>query len=270
MGDGAPRAQAQLVWKSAEWNLGDFRKLVENPARIKQVYDVARIGDGKFLNNIKNSLNGLRFGFGIPEQQIKVAAALHGPANMINYDDYIWDKYQVGKWLAVADPATGKPAVRNIFFPAKSQSANAGVPEDPDDPKSLYQDSSVQTLEKRGVRFLSCHTATEEQARALIQRSHLMQTPEEIVQDMLGHVCLACSSWPPWWPPSRCSRPRAASLTLPYNPKGADECDSIASYRRSSFFRLRRGIRTDHAALEQWSERSRRAHRIQLSRRRHG
>jgi hypothetical protein len=48
------------------------------------VYDVISISEGAFLNNMKNSLNGLRFGFGIPKEQIKVVGALHGPANMLN------------------------------------------------------------------------------------------------------------------------------------------------------------------------------------------
>jgi hypothetical protein len=63
---------------------------------VKQVYDVTQIAEGKFLNNIKNSLNGLHFGFGIPNEQIKIVAALHGPANMLNYDDFIWNKYKIG------------------------------------------------------------------------------------------------------------------------------------------------------------------------------
>src|ERR1700692_4373761 len=75
-------AEAQLVWKTSEWKVAEFQKLVNNPARIKQVFDIVQIGDGKFLNNIKNSFNGLRFGFGIREQQIKFAAALHEPANL--------------------------------------------------------------------------------------------------------------------------------------------------------------------------------------------
>jgi hypothetical protein len=53
------------------------------------------INDGKFLNNMKNSLNGLRFRFGIPKDEIKVAGALHGPADMLNYDDYVWNKYRL-------------------------------------------------------------------------------------------------------------------------------------------------------------------------------
>ena len=74
---GVPRAaEAQLVWKTSEWKLAEFQKLVNEPARVKQVYDVAQIGDGKVQNSVKNSLNGLRFGFGIPEHQIKIVAGL--------------------------------------------------------------------------------------------------------------------------------------------------------------------------------------------------
>ncbi len=179
----APEAQGQLVWKSSQWNIADFRKLIGDPARIKQIYDVVGIGNGKFLNNIKNSLNGLSFGFGIPEQQMKVAAGLHGPANMVNYDDYIWEKYRVGEWLSVTDPTTGKPAVRNIFYPEKTAAS-----QDPNDEHSPDQDTSVQRLQARGVQFLSCHTALEEQARALVRRDKLTQTPEAIVRDMLAHA----------------------------------------------------------------------------------
>jgi intracellular sulfur oxidation DsrE/DsrF family protein len=185
LGQAAPSDQPLLVWKSSQWKIEDFRKLVEDRARIKQVYDVTQINQGKFLSNVKNSLNGLRFGFDIPEQQIKIAVALHGPANMINYDDAIWAKYQVGEWLNVTDPATGKPAARNLYYLAKGQPGSA---QDPDDPNSVDQDSSVQTLQTRGVQFLSCHTALEEQAHALIRRNKLTESPEVIVQDMLAHA----------------------------------------------------------------------------------
>jgi len=38
------------------------------------------------------------------------------------------------------------------------------------------------------VKRLACHTATEEQARALIAHNHLTQQPEEIVKEMLAHT----------------------------------------------------------------------------------
>jgi hypothetical protein len=39
---------------------------------------------------------------------------------MLNYDEYVWDKYGIGEWLNVIDPATGKPAVKNLFYKSKT------------------------------------------------------------------------------------------------------------------------------------------------------
>lgn len=181
-------ADAQLVYTTTDWNPADFNRVLRSPAHIKQAYDVVPINGGMFLNNIKNSLNGLHYGFGIPVQQIKVVGGLHGPANMLNFDDYVWSKYQIGAWLDVKDPATGKPATKNIFYPSKAGAALKYASNDPDSRESIYQDSSIQALQHRGVTFLSCHTATEEQVRALIHHNNLKQQPEEIVHDMLAHM----------------------------------------------------------------------------------
>jgi len=154
---GVPDAtEAQLVWKASKWKLAELEKLVQDPARIKQLYDVVQIGDGKFLSNIKNSFDGLQFGFGIPERQIKIAAALHGPANMLNYDDYIWEKYQIGEWLKVTDPATGKPAMKNLFYKSKSGLMPESAAKNPDDLDSIYQDTGMQSpaIEGRAVSEL--------------------------------------------------------------------------------------------------------------------
>jgi hypothetical protein len=181
-------ASAQLVYKSTDWNLAEFDRLVKHPARVKQVFDEIQIGGGRFLNNIKNSLNGLHFGFNIPMDQIKIVSATHGPANMLNFDDYVWKKYRVGEWLKVDDPATGQPAVRNTFLVRKSAADGKGAPPDPNDENSSLQDTSIQALQARGVQFLCCHTATEEQARALIKQWSLTQPPEEVVKDLLAHT----------------------------------------------------------------------------------
>lgn len=182
---GGESAEAQLVYKRSDWNVKEFDELLRVPARAKQVYDVTAINDGMFLKNIKNSLNGLHYGFGIPQGQIRILAGLHGPANLLNYDDYVWEKYRIGEWLNENDPQTGKPAVRNPYYASK---AGKSASQDPDDEKSVFQDASVQALQARGVKFLSCHTALEEQARALVRRWKLAQPPEEIVKDMLAHV----------------------------------------------------------------------------------
>lgn len=188
IGTQSPGADAQLVYTTKDWSTTEFDQLAKLPARVKQVYDVSAIGGGKFLNNIKNSLNGLHFGFGIPDNQIKVVAALHGAANMLNFDDYIWEKYGIGAWLDVDDPGTGKPATRNPFYPSKGGADLHYASQDPDSEDSIYQDTSIAALQHRGVKFLSCHTASEEQVRKLIPHNHLSEKPEQIVTDMLAHA----------------------------------------------------------------------------------
>ena len=188
LGAMASSANSQLVYKRSDWKIAEFDQLVKNPARVKQVFDENQIGGGKFLNNIKNSLNGLQFGFNIPPDQIKIIAALHGAAIVFNFNDYVWQKYRIGEWLKVEDPKTGQPAVRNPFFASKVAPELHYATQDPDDEKSLFQDTSMQALQLRGVQFLCCHTATEEQSRLLIKQFALSQQPEEVVKDLLGHT----------------------------------------------------------------------------------
>jgi len=188
LGATASSANPQLVYKRSDWKIAEFDRLIKNPSRVKQVFDENQIGGGKFLNNIKNSLNGLHFGFDIPSDQIKVLAAMHGPANALNFNDYVWQKYHIGEWLKVQDPKTGQPAVRNPFFVSNAAPEMHYATQDPNDENSLFQDSSIQALQLRGVQFLCCHTATEEQSRALIKQFALSQRPEEVVKDLLEHT----------------------------------------------------------------------------------
>lgn len=186
--DASPASDAQLVYKKTDWKIEEFNQLAKSPARVKQVYDVVQVNEGKFLNNIKNSLNGFDFGFGIPKDQVKIAAGLHGPANLLNYDDSIWSKYSIGAWLKVNDPATGKPATRNPFYASKVAPDSKYTSQDPNSHDSIYQDTSIQALQSRGVKFLSCHTADEEQARAIIAFNKLTVEPEALVHEMLAHT----------------------------------------------------------------------------------
>src|SRR5882762_1502235 len=86
---------------------------------------------------------------------------LHGPANALNFNDYVWQKYHIGEWLKVQDPKTGQPAVRNPFFVSNAAPEMHYATQDPNDENSLFQDTSIQALQLRGVQFLCCHTATE-------------------------------------------------------------------------------------------------------------
>jgi hypothetical protein len=179
---------AQYVWQKSNWQAAEFDALTHSARRIKLAVHGFAINDARFLKNAKNSLTGLQFGSGIPADQIQIVCALNGPANMLNYSDYVWEKYRIGVWAKVDDPKSGQPAVRNIFYPSKSGTPLHYTSEDPSSEDSAYQDFSVQGLQARGVKFLSCHSSTEEAARALIKQNNLTAQPEEIVKDIHSHA----------------------------------------------------------------------------------
>lgn len=179
---------AQYVWQKADWQAAEFDSLTHVARRIKLVVHGFGINEARVLKNAKNALNGLRFGTTVAADQVQVVCALNGPANLMNYSDYVWEKYRVGAWLKENDPKTGEPAVRNIFYPSKAGASMRYGTDDPSSEDSLYQDYSVQALQSRGIRFLSCHSSTEETARTLIKLNGLTAQPEEIVKDIHAHA----------------------------------------------------------------------------------
>ena len=178
---------AQYVWQKSDWQAAEFDALTHASRRVKLVVHGFGINDARVLKNAKNALNGLRFGSNVANDQVQVVCALNGPANLMNYTDYVWEKYRIGAWLKENDPKTGEPAVRNNFYPAKGAQMHY-TSDDPSSDDSLYQDYSVQALQSRGVRFLRCHSSTEETARTLIKLNGLSEQPEEIVKDIHAHA----------------------------------------------------------------------------------
>jgi len=180
---------AQYVWQKTDWQqAGEFDALTRSPRRIKQVLHGFSISDARALKTSKNTLNGLRFGMGFAPDQVQVVCALNGPANLFNYDDYVWQKYRIGEFVKVNDPKTGEPALRNVFYPSSAGSSMKYPSDDPSSPDSAYQDFSVQGLQAHGVKFLSCHTSIEEAARAIIKQLNLPAQPEDVAKDMQAHV----------------------------------------------------------------------------------
>jgi intracellular sulfur oxidation DsrE/DsrF family protein len=179
----SPAATAQLITQQADWKMTEFAALLKNTARVKQLFDVHAVGDGKFLGSMKNTLNGFHFGFGFAESSIKLAAGLHGPANLLNFSDEMWEKYPLGVFAQVNDPKTSKPATRNIYL---HKTGNTST--DVNDRNSIYQDFTIEALQARGVKFLSCHNATQEAVRVMVAQSSLKTPLEEIVQDLQAHT----------------------------------------------------------------------------------
>lgn len=181
-------AHAQYVWEKKDWQAAEFDALTQLPRRIKQVIHAREMNGGRFLSMVKNSMNGILLGAAIPAAQVQVVCATNGPANSVNFGDAVWQKYRLGEAMKVTDPKTGEPAVRNIFYPSKAGAPLKYPSSDPSNEDSANQDTSIQGLQARGVRFICCHSSTEELARTLIKQNNLSDPPEDVARDIQAHV----------------------------------------------------------------------------------
>jgi hypothetical protein len=174
-----------FVERRADFDEAAFSRLVGKPADVRIVVEAIAFHPQTF-SNIKNALNGLQFGFGVPADRIAIAFAPHGASSAFTYTDYLWNKYKIGDFFKLKDDK-GNAIASNTFL---SPAADPNSSTDPDDPKSIYQDTSIQTLQKRGVLFFTCHTAVEEQARGLVKAGSAPSdmSASQVADDMLTHL----------------------------------------------------------------------------------
>jgi intracellular sulfur oxidation DsrE/DsrF family protein len=175
----------QLVERKADFNATEFARLVGKPADIRQMWEAVAFKPAVF-NNIKNSLNALQFGFGYAPARIAMVFCPHGPSTAYTYSDDIWSKYKIGDFYKTTD-TKGNPVATNVFLkPSKPLNSST----DPDDENGAFQDTSIETLQKRGVIFLTCHTAVEEQARALVKAGNAPagMSARDVADDLLTHL----------------------------------------------------------------------------------
>lgn len=174
----------RLVERKANFDEAAFAKIVGRPADIRQMFESVAFKP-TLLANVKNSLNGLHFGYGYAANRIAIVLANHGPSSAYAYSDYVWTKYKIGEFFGIKNDA-GETIATNIWLKAKMEDSSR----DPDDEKSLYQDTSIEALQKRGVTFLTCHTAVEEQSRAIVKKGLAPSgmTGTDVANDILTHV----------------------------------------------------------------------------------
>jgi len=174
-----------FIQDRAHFDEADFAARLGRAATIRQVYqNISYRPNG--LNNIKNALNGLQFGFGIEPGRIAIAAANHGPSSAYTFTDYVWSKYRIGEYYPIVG-GDGKAITRNLNL--RRTSALNG-PSDPNLETSPFQDKSIEALQHRGVIFMTCHTAVEELAVGLVQRKFAPAglEPSAVAADILTHL----------------------------------------------------------------------------------
>jgi hypothetical protein len=174
-----------LVETRAQFDAAGFDAIVGRPARIRQLFEAVAFKP-TIWNNVKNSFNGLQFGYGHAPGEITIAIAGHGPSAAYGYSDYVWRKYRIGEFFKITG-ADGQTIASNIWLKAK---APYDPRVSPDDERGMYQDTSIEMLQRRGVIIMACHTAAEEQARKLVAGGFAPagMTPSEVAADILTHL----------------------------------------------------------------------------------
>ncbi|HTC31502.1 MAG TPA: hypothetical protein VK702_12320 [Candidatus Acidoferrum sp.] len=171
-----------LVETAVQFDAHAFDKLVATSAEFRQVWDAGEL-QPRILGGVKNSLNGLQFGFNVAPANIAMAFVAHNTSNLLLYDDTAWSTYVLGQLFAVKDP-TGAVVQTNIFAPSRSTNSTA----DPSDVHGFYQDASITTLQRRGVHFFICNTALVQQAELIVRAGATRESPQEVADALRSHL----------------------------------------------------------------------------------
>ena len=174
-----------LIARKSHFDWRAFERLIDRDADIRQVWEAFSFRPAVF-NNLKNSLNGLEHGYGYKPDRIGLVFAPHGPSNAYNYNDHIWKTYRIGEAMNLRD-SKGDLVESNVFLKCNASLSGSL---DLDDERSLFQDTSIEGLNRRGILFLACATALQEQARIVRDGGFAPRkmTAVEIARDMLQNL----------------------------------------------------------------------------------
>ena len=117
----------------------------ELKGKHRTVFDMSAHRNGKPLNQAGNYLNAWRDAFGVKERDVNLVFGIHGEAIPIVLNDALWSRFKLGEQYEVMDAGTKTPSARNPF-----SAANAAAS------KLVSAETSVETLQQRGVRFIVC------------------------------------------------------------------------------------------------------------------
>ncbi|MGH9886386.1 MAG: hypothetical protein ACREBE_12705 [bacterium] len=149
----------------------DWMKALTAPHRT--VFDLSAHRNGKPLGQLKNHLDAWRDAFKTPERDVNIVVGVHGDAAPFVLTDALWARYKIGQQYEVTDGATKSPATHNVFTSAHA--AAAGL---------VTAEQSVESLQKRGVRFIVCMNTIANMTKKLVADG--MGTYEEVHAAIMG------------------------------------------------------------------------------------
>ena len=152
MGAGAARAaQAGAPtepWRAAREAQDDWMEL---PGRHRMVFDAtSAAAAGDAIDFADTYFFANKLGYGLAPSDLAVVIILRHFATPFAFGDAVWSKYGAAfsAMITLNDPATAKPATRNIHLTAPAKA----------DPEAAS--ATLSALAARGVRFAVCGLAT--------------------------------------------------------------------------------------------------------------
>lgn len=140
-------AAAQAPASGGQW---DFRWMDDLKGKHKQVFDMADTDPASEpppLRLPRNYMDGFKDVYAQAFPEVQTIVGISGRAFNVNASDRLWEKYALGERSKIIDPATGKPAVRNLYL---------------DEPTL-----GVKALQARGTIFWQCNIALNAVAQQL-------------------------------------------------------------------------------------------------------
>jgi hypothetical protein len=100
-----------------QWDRSGYRNAIETDSDARATFASPHLKNvGTYLFQAQNWFQAMEVSYENDPDDIRLVMANYGPMNFITYDDYIWNKYEIGKWQGINDPQTGEPARRNIYL----------------------------------------------------------------------------------------------------------------------------------------------------------
>ena len=143
----------------------DMSWLDQLTGKHRQVFDFT---NPMMLQVPRNWLDAHELVYGLKHPDLSAVVGIGGPSFPVNATDAMYQKYPIGTEWKITDPATGKPAMRNIFLDG------SGTPDE--------RENSVRALQRRGVIFWQCNNALK---RVATQIATAINRPQPAVYDDL-------------------------------------------------------------------------------------
>lgn len=175
-GAGAVKAQPPSVHWDDSWTA---RVLA---AKHKAVFDGPEIADGEAPGQAWLFYQGLSVVSGVTDADVVPVVVMRHKGIPVAFNDHLWDKYEIGKWLKEKDPTTGKPARRNPYAHSAPGDKFANV----------APDGTLPELHRRGAVLLGCSRAASFFAYQIAERTKqpFPQVREEVRANLIEGVIL--------------------------------------------------------------------------------